>query len=207
MTNADGLTINGRFLTQSMTGVQRYAREIIIELDQLLKSCPLREGMHTKLIVPAGTKTDLALRAISIKETRLGDGPLWTQIVLPFVKQGVLLSLGNIGPVLAVKQVICIHDLNTFLVPESYSRAFRLYYRAALTPLARNAARVVTVSRFSADMLHKFGLRRREEIVVIPNGHEHVKRWRPERSPYAAKGVKTAAFRLCAWQPGRPQEC
>jgi glycosyltransferase involved in cell wall biosynthesis len=194
VTNADGLTINGRFLTQSMTGVQRYAREIIIELDQLLKSCPLREGMHTKLIVPAGTKTDLALRAISIKETRLGGGPLWTQIVLPFVKQGVLLSLGNIGPVLAVKQVICIHDLNTFLVPESYSRAFRLYYRAALTPLARNAARVVTVSRFSADMLHKFGLRRREEIVVIPNGHEHVKRWRPERSPYAAKGERQRPF-------------
>jgi hypothetical protein len=82
VTNADGLTINGRFLTQSMTGVQRYAREIIIELDQLLKSCPLREGMHTKLIVPAGTKTDLALRAISIKETRLGGG-----LVLPFVKQ------------------------------------------------------------------------------------------------------------------------
>ena len=194
VTNGDGLTINGRFLAQRMTGVQRYAREIIIELDQLLRSGPVREGVQAKLVVPAGTKPDLALRAISIKETRLGGGALWTQFVLPFVKQGVLLNLGNIGPILASKQIICIHDLNTFLVPESYSRAFRLYYRAALVPLARNAARIVTVSRFSAEMISKFGLRRCEEIVVIPNGHEHVEHWRPERSPYAAKGENQRPF-------------
>jgi glycosyltransferase involved in cell wall biosynthesis len=194
VTNGDGLTINGRFLTQRMTGVQRYAREITLELDQLLKSSPFREGAQAELIVPAGSKPDVALRAISIKETRLGGGPLWTQFVLPFAKQGVLLSLGNIGPVLALKQIICIHDLNTLLVPESYSRAFRLYYRAALAPLARNAARVVTVSNFSAAMLDKFGLRRREEIAVIPNGHEHVKNWRPERSAYAAKGENQRPF-------------
>ncbi len=33
-------------------------------------------------------------------------------------------------------------------------------------------------------MLSNFGLRRRDEI--IPNGHEHVKRCCPDRSPFAA---------------------
>jgi hypothetical protein len=101
-----GLTINGRFLAQRMTGVQRYAREIIAELDCLLGACPFGDGMAAKLIVPAGTRPDLTLRAISIKQTRFRGGPLWTQLVLPFVRQGVLLSLGSIGPVLASKQIL-----------------------------------------------------------------------------------------------------
>ena len=29
--------INGRFLTQKITGVQRYAKEIVLELDNLIK--------------------------------------------------------------------------------------------------------------------------------------------------------------------------
>jgi glycosyltransferase involved in cell wall biosynthesis len=192
--NGHGLTVNGRFLAQRKTGVQRYAREIIAELDCLLAACPASERVAAKLIVPAGTKPDLTLRAISIQETRFRGGPFWTQLVLPYFKEGVLLSLGNIGPVWAAKQIICIHDLNTLLAPESYSPAFRLYYWAALAPLARNAARVVTVSNFSADMLKNFGLRRREDIVVIPNGHEHVNRWRPERSPYAAREENRRPF-------------
>ena len=194
MANAVGLTINGRFLSQRVTGVQRYAREIIVELDKLLKAEPLPRGLQGKLSIPAGTKTDLPLHALSIEETRLGGGPLWAHFVLPAVTRGVLLSLGNIGPMLAAKQIICIHDLNTFLVPESYSRAFRLYYRAALSPVARYAANVVTVSDFSARMLSEFGLRRREEIVVIPNGHEHARRWRPERSRFAAADENRRPF-------------
>jgi glycosyltransferase involved in cell wall biosynthesis len=35
-------------------------------------------------------------------------------------------------------------------------------------------------------MLSNFGLRRRDEITIIPNGHEHVKRCCPDRSPFAA---------------------
>ena len=35
-------------------------------------------------------------------------------------------------------------------------------------------------------MLSDFGLRRRDEITTIPNGHERVKRWRPDRSRFAA---------------------
>ena len=31
------IIINGRFLTQKITGVQRYAREIVLELDNLIK--------------------------------------------------------------------------------------------------------------------------------------------------------------------------
>ena len=35
-------------------------------------------------------------------------------------------------------------------------------------------------------MLDEFKLCPLEKITVIPNGHEHINRWRPERSTYAS---------------------
>ena len=52
--------------------------------------------------------------------------------------------------------------------------------------MAERAARVVTVSKFSARMLEEFKLCPPEKITIIPNGYEHVERWRPDRSTYAS---------------------
>ena len=181
------LTINGRFLTQSLTGVQRYAREIVSGLDNLLQDERWSTSLQTKIVIPSPGTCGLDLRAIGVQPTSgFAGGPLWTQGVLPFMSRGVLLSLGNIGPIIASRQIICIHDLNTYLAPESYSPAFRLYYRTVLPALAKRAARVVTVSNFSARMLDEFGICPLDKISVIPNGHEHIERWRPDRSTYAS---------------------
>jgi glycosyltransferase involved in cell wall biosynthesis len=181
------LTINGRFLTQNLTGVQRYAREIVSAMDTLLQDERWGASLTAKIIVPSAGAHCLDLRAIRTQTAfgRVG-GPVWTQCLLPILSRGVLLSLGNIGPVISSNQIICIHDLNTYLAPDSYSRAFRYYYRIILPLLAKRAARVVTVSKFSARMLDEFKLCPPEKITIIPNGHEHVERWRPERSAYAS---------------------
>ena len=181
------LTINGRFLTQNLTGVQRYAREIVSALDTLLEDEKWSASLKAKIIVPSAGANKLALHTIGVQPTfgRVG-GPMWTQCVLPLISRGVLLSLGNIGPILSSNHVICIHDANTYLAPESYSPAFRIYYRTILPILAKRAARLVTVSHFSARMLDEFELCPLEKITVIPNGHEHINRWRPERSTYAS---------------------
>jgi len=110
------------------------------------------------------------------------------------MSRGILLSLGNIGPVLSSNHVLCIHDVNTYLVPESYSPAFRLYYRTILPILAKRAARLVTVSKFSARMLDEFGLCPLDKITVIPNGHEHVRHWQPDRSAYASSLSNSRPF-------------
>lgn len=181
------LTINGRFLTQNLTGVQRYAREIVSALDNLLQDKRWSASLTAKIIVPSTGAKGLDLRSIGVQPTfgRVG-GPVWTQCVLPILSRGVLLSLGNIGPIISSNHVICIHDLNTYLAPESYSRAFRLYYRTILPILAKRAASVVTVSNFSARMLDEFKLCPRDKVTIIPNGHEHVERWLPDRSAYAS---------------------
>jgi hypothetical protein len=38
------------------------------------------------------------------------------------------------------------------------------------------------VSQFSADMLVKYRVCRREKIFIAPNGHEHVSRWAARRA-------------------------
>ncbi|MGI8570146.1 MAG: glycosyltransferase family 4 protein [Methylocella sp.] len=185
MADAMMMTINGRFVSQRATGVQRYAREIVTELDRLLQEKRFKSSVSAKLAMPAGSELDAPLRAIRCEQIA-GGGPLWDQTVLPFSTEGVLLSLCNIGPLSVAKQIICIHDLNVFITPESYSRAFRSYYRLMLPLLAKRAARIVTVSQFSAHMLTGFGLCKAEKLTVIPNGHEHVRRWRPSLSRYAS---------------------
>jgi len=212
LANASWLTIDGFSLGERRhpAGVQRYVREIVLELDSLFQKCRLGASFMAKLVVPAGSEPGLTLRAIDIEQSRVrgsssGGGRLltklvlpvlWTQFVLPVSTRGVLLSLCNIGSVRASKQIVCIHDLIPLLEPASHGRAARLLYRAVQSPLARNAARVVTVSSFSAHTLNDFGLRRFDEIAIIPPGHEHAKRWCPERSPYAAMEERPFVFAI-----------
>ena len=88
------------------------------------------------------------------------------------------------GPIFTANHIICIHDLNYLIAPDSYRHAFRAYYSLVQPHIARNAARVVTVSSYSARMLSNYDFCSLDKITVIPNGHEHVKRWQPLRSQY-----------------------
>jgi glycosyltransferase involved in cell wall biosynthesis len=175
--------INGRFLSQRMTGVQRYASEIVASLDEILaENSDVASRLGLRLVLPPDADVKLPFSQIEVRHTKFGSGHAWDQFVLPWYASSGVLSLGNFGPVLARHHIICIHDANTFIEPESYSRAFGLAYRTLLPLLGKCAGRVATVSQFSADMLVKYGVCRREKIFIAPNGHEHALRWDPGRA-------------------------
>jgi glycosyltransferase involved in cell wall biosynthesis len=173
-----GWSINGRFLTQPMTGVQRYASEIVAALDAILSEQGQFAGWPPmRLILTPGVQAKPALATIDTCPTHFGAGHFWDQLVLPWYGTSGVLSLGNFGPMLARNHIVCIHDANTFIQPESYSRAFGLAYRSLLPLMGRRATRVATVSRFSAEMLVKYGICRGDRIFIASNGHEHALRW------------------------------
>lgn len=174
-------TINGRFLTQRMTGVQRYAYEIVSALDAILTQAAC-DAPAMQLVMPPSVEATPALSSTGICRTGFGSGHAWDQLVLPFYAGAGVLSLGNFGPLLARRHIVCIHDANTFILPESYSSAFGLAYRMLLPLVGRRAGRVATVSRFSADMLVKYGICTKDKIFIAPNGHEHVLRWDASRA-------------------------
>jgi glycosyltransferase involved in cell wall biosynthesis len=183
-------SINGRFLTQPLSGVQRYAQEIVRALDGLLvEGRPLAQDLSVELLIPPGLTRPLPLNAIEIRRTGKTGGHGWEQVVLPRAPRGGLLSLGNAGPVAARKHIVCIHDVNTRLYPASYSPQFRALYRVLLPALGRSAARVATVSHFSADQISGFGIARRAKMAVIPNGHEHALEWQPQHSMVTEKAA------------------
>ncbi len=141
--------INGRFLTQRMTGVQRYAFEIVASLDEICsENGDVARRVGFRLVLPSGAGTTPALSHIDVCQTKFGSGHVWDQLVLPWHAGSGVLSLGNFGPVLARNHILCIHDANTFIEPESYSRAFGLAYRTLLPLIGRQASKVAAVRSF-----------------------------------------------------------
>jgi glycosyltransferase involved in cell wall biosynthesis len=182
--------INGRFLTQPATGVQRYAHEIVRALDQhLLDGHPYARGLSVELIAPRHCPHLPALRSIRTRSVGAVGGHAWEQTVLPTQARTGLLSLCNSGPLVLHKHIVCIHDANTRAYPGSYSLPFRTLYRWLLPALGRTAARIATVSHYSAGELVRYGITTRDKIMIAPDGHEHALRWTSAHSP----ATRTAA--------------
>jgi glycosyltransferase involved in cell wall biosynthesis len=196
--------INGDFVTLKPTGVARYATEVTAQLDALIaEGHPLTRGLDLELIVPREFATPFAnLPTRLVREFSHPRLPqFWVQLQLPFHVKGGLLSFCNLAPVAVKRHIVCIHDLHTRLMPESYGRLFRLAHRAILPLLGRRAARITTVSTLSREHLVEYGVAPRTKIIVTHNGSDHTKRWDPDRSRLAMK--PTRPFVLCL---GRPQK-
>ena len=175
--------INGRFLAQPMSGVQRYAREIVRAIDGLLaEQSPIGRDFDVELLVPPDAAESIPLDAIRIRQVGRFGGQTWEQAFLPINVTGGLVSLCNTGPLAVRKQIVCIHDVNTRAYPQSYSLAFRALYKILLPMLGRTAATVSTVSHYSASEIVRFGICPSAKILVAPNGHEHATRWIPKHS-------------------------
>lgn len=175
-------TINGRFLTHPLTGVQRYAYGIVAALDRLIADRhPLTRGLELELVTTQYAD-DFPLNHIPLRRVGESSGHLWEQMTLPGQVRNGLLSLCNSGPPLVTKQILCIHDVNTRLYPRSYSTLYRLFNRFLVPFLAKRVARVTTVSAFSAQEISRAGICDLTRISIIPCGHEHALAWVPKHS-------------------------
>ncbi len=187
------IALNGRFLTQPMTGVQRYAREVARALDAM----PARPGI--RLLCPPGAQGAADFPRLAPERVGARSGQAWEQLDLPrAVRPGeLLLNLGNTAPVLAgARQAVVIHDAGVFDTPESYGRGFRLWYKALQRALVLRRARIVSVSRFSAGRIAaRLGL----DAAAIPvtlEGAEHILREPADAGILAAHGLEPGRYAL-----------
>lgn len=173
------IVINGRFVSRPITGVDRYAGEIVRALDALISERhPSTHGLGIVLAVPARSSCDLPLKSIPVVGIGRWSGYAWEQIELPrFAGRSLILNLCNLAPVLLGRSMTCVHDAHAWLMPQNHSAAFRFAYRL-LQPLAlRRSLRWITVSRYSGERLLSFGVAKNRPDAVIPNGADHVLRW------------------------------
>lgn len=197
-------TINGDFLPLAPNGVARYAREVTLALDGLIaEGHALACGLEVDLVAPKAEP--LPLEAIGMRIVSEFDRPrlpqFWVQAQLPWHVRGGLLSFCNLAPVAVKRQIVCIHDLHTRHMPESYGAGFRLAHRVILPLLGRRVERITTVSQLSRRHLIEYRVAPEDKITVTYNGSDHVDRWDTTRSGLKVRPKQ--AYVLCL---GRAQK-
>lgn len=145
--------INGHFLHQQLTGVQRYAREVLSGFD---------EGGYPYTVVEPSS---------FFSGNKIGHH-LWEQLLLPLRPEAdaVLWSPANSGPVFAGNHVITLHDAGVFVCPEWFSPAYVKWRKAILPRMAARARTILTVSEFSRKVICKYLPVRPEQVKVVYNG-------------------------------------
>jgi Glycosyltransferase len=189
--------INGRFLTQKVTGVQRYAQEMVKALDRLLGNAELNAKYEFIILVPKGIINQMNLMNIRIKEKGLLKGHLWEQIELPlYVGQHVLINLCNVGPVLKRNQLVTVHDASVYLENNNFSRLFRFWYKCIYKLELQFSKKIVTVSNFSRDELIKYTKVNPQKLVVVYEGHEHVLKFESDQDILIKNKLLTRPYAL-----------
>lgn len=167
--------INGRFLVQPATGVQRVSREFTMAADRLLSEGRF-PGLALRLVAPEGADfTSLQLRAIATEHLTAGNGYRWEQLALARrTGDRVLISLGNAAPIPSLIRnrhiAVMIHDQSYKLFPKDYSRAYRLAHSAMDRVILARARPLFTVSETEAAAIRAGNPGLTREIVVAPNG-------------------------------------
>ncbi|MCB8881749.1 glycosyltransferase family 4 protein [Acidisoma cellulosilytica] len=192
--------VNGRYLSQPVTGVQRFASEIVRAIDGLVQN---GEWPLTTLLTPplkaegalAGDASDSFLPTRSVGRRK---GQLWEQIDLPqAARGGTLINLGNTAPLLGgSSQIVVIHDAGVFDTPYSYSWKFRLWYKSLQHALARMGTRIVTVSEFSRHRIAASLGIDPARIAVIYEGADHIKRIPADETVLPRHGLTPGGYAL-----------
>lgn len=167
------IAINGRFLARKTTGVDRFAREIVRELDSL---CKIDESYI--IVVSNDMKIVDLPKLHNIKVIRFGRGigVIWEQLFysLFLIKSGFIgMNLCNSAPLLN-PGIVCIHDMAIRANQNNFSVKFKVWYRLLYSLITRKAKRIITVSKFSKKEITKFYPTTINKIYIVPNAWQHV---------------------------------
>jgi glycosyltransferase involved in cell wall biosynthesis len=177
------IVINGRFLTQPMTGVQRFAIQVSRAIDELIGSGEYGALMGRIEILAPRTARDFALPHIPMRRCGIGGGYFWEQAELPFHARGrLLLNFCGLGPVVTHNQIVIVHDATVRARPENFAPLFRIAYNLAIPQLCRRSLRTATVSEFSRREIGKWYDIDVSNMAVCYEGADHISNVVPDHS-------------------------
>lgn len=167
--------INGKFLCQRITGVQRFAIEIVKELDKI-------EQNDIKFTIIAPEKeyqvNELDLKTIDIVYTKGKPGYYWEQFKLSKYckknKPDDLLNLCNIAPIKYPGSCI-IYDLAVIDVPKGYSWKQRMVYKFINKKNIKKYHHIYTDSNtMKKRIIDYYKYKNPDNIKVLYAGAEHI---------------------------------
>ena len=160
------IIVNARFLTQSVTGVQRFA----IEICKILKN-KIQQEVH--FVAPSNIIQKEIAKILDVEIIGNRTGHLWEQMDLPkyLKKKGspLLLNLCNTAPLFYNNKIVTIHDVGFETFPQTYSKGFLLFYKFLIPRIIKSSKKVITVSEFSKKEIIKFYKTSSDKIDIVFN--------------------------------------
>lgn len=184
--------INGRFLTRRVTGVDRYARELVKRLDRYF-------GINEAVILLPGNCEPIdwePTENIVLQKYGKLSGAMWEQFDLPrYTRKRNLLTVNlcNTGPLFS-PGIVCLHDMNVRANPAFWDWKFRYYYLLLFSCITRRAKAVVTVSHFSESEILHYYPNAIGKIAVIPNAWQHVERVQEDSLALSKYGLESKGY-------------
>lgn len=157
--------INARFLTQDVTGVQRFAEQICIEL------VGLRDDVV--LLAPKDIKRSSLPASFNIQTIGEKSGHYWEQVELPkylrSIDSPLLVNLCSTAPVFYKNQIVTHHDVTYKRYKKSFSLKFRMLYSLLIPMMLKSSKALITVSEFSKSEILQYFNYNPEKIHIIYN--------------------------------------
>lgn len=169
--------INGRFLCQNKTGVQKYALGLVKALTE----------KYPEIIIVA-PKGNYDSHGLKIKKAGFGRGVLWEQIWLPFylmfIRKALLINFCNTAPLLKKNQIITVHDLAFLKNEKWFTKKFRLWYKFLIPRLCRRSLKIITVSQFiKNEIINELSISK-DKIEIISNSIPEIDISKKDRLPF-----------------------
>lgn len=185
------IIINGKFLSQKITGVQRFAREILLELDNIVEP-----GMF-EIAVEKNFKESLPYKNIELAKIGAFRGNLWEQISLPrYVKKqkAECLSLCNSSPLLC-SNYITVFDMKIKAHPEFFSWRFKTWYNFLFSKSLMRSKIIFTDSEFAKKEIIKYYPKcSPSKIKVVYCGWQHFFRIPYDELALSKRGLKKGNY-------------
>ena len=172
------IIINGLFLSQKITGVQRYAIEMSRELHRLFPE-------QIKFVAPKDIIHKDIAKELDVEIIGNFTGCLWEQVDLPVylskIGNPILLSMRNTAPLFYKKNIIVLHDLIFMKNKNWFSKKFRYLYWICALILYKNALKIVTVSEFSKrDIVNAFEINPNKILIASNAVSKGFRKYRDE---------------------------
>lgn len=160
------IVINSRFLTQNLTGVQRFAIEISLHLKKNL-------GNEIIFLSPNNIVQKEYAKQLEVQIIGKHTGHLWEQIDLPLhlrkIGKPILINLANMAPIFYSNKISTIHDVAFLAFPETFSKSFLFAYKFLIPRILKTSKHIITVSNFSKEEIIKAYHIKNDHISVIYN--------------------------------------
>lgn len=169
------VVVNARFLTQQLTGVQRYAIEIARRLKCLDNSICFVAPQN---IIHLDIAKELQVEIIGQR-----IGYFWEQFELPAylrrIGSPLLFNPCNMAPMSYPNNLITLHDIAFVKYPSDFRWFFRLIYRCLIPSLLKTSKKIITVSQFAKNEIIDCYQIDKNKLAVIYHGVSQFFRKKP----------------------------